>query len=298
MKVEKVLVLHKKTTYQIQAEDYRESRFLKLLSEESKVVERVKLAHAEHVATLKVVEDELTRRKIDYRIIARSELDHYIKDIDLMISVGGDGTFLDASHSLDKVPLLGVNSSKSSSFGHFCLACKDSFAELLDGIIEDRIPFVNLLRLKLTVNGEVYPQRSLNEILVAHTSPAATSRYFIEVGEIQEEHRSSGILVGAPAGSTGTLRSAGAKVLPIDHNQFQFMVREPNMRPDDNWKLVSGLVDEGKELTITSQMRTGAIFVDGPHIVYPFALGDELTVSAKGNDLLAFVDRKVNDIFS
>jgi len=70
------------------------------------------------------------------------------------------------------------------------------------------------------------------------------------------------------------------------------------MRPDDNWKLVSGLVDEGKELTITSQMRTGAIFVDGPHIVYPFALGDELTVSAKGNDLLAFVDRKVNDIFS
>ena len=127
MKVQKVLVLHKKTTYQIQAEEYRESRFLKLLQEKSKVVERVELAHNEHIATMEVVEAELSKRNIDYRIIARSELDHYIQDIDLMISVGGDGTFLDASHSLDKVPLLGVNSSQSSSFGHFCLANQDNF---------------------------------------------------------------------------------------------------------------------------------------------------------------------------
>ena len=298
LKVQKVLVLHKKTTYQIQAEEYRESRFLKLLQEKSKVVERVELAHNEHIATMEVVEAELSKRNIDYRIIARSELDHYIQDIDLMISVGGDGTFLDASHSLDKVPLLGVNSSQSSSFGHFCLANQDNFAPLLDQIMDGSLSYVNILRLRLELNGEVLPQRSLNEILVAHTIPAATSRYFMELEEIHEEHRSSGVLVGSPAGSTGTLRSAGARVLPIDFDQYQFMVREPNMRPSDNWQLLHGLVPKSKPLVITSQMRTGAIFVDGPHIVYPFALGDRLTVHADGNDLLAFVDRKVNDIFS
>ncbi|HMP51267.1 MAG TPA: hypothetical protein PKD05_06890, partial [Candidatus Melainabacteria bacterium] len=68
MKVQKVLVLHKKTTYQIQAEEYRESRFLKLLQEKSKVVERVELAHNEHIATMEVVEAELSKRKIAYRI--------------------------------------------------------------------------------------------------------------------------------------------------------------------------------------------------------------------------------------
>ena len=298
MQVKKVLVLHKKTTYQIQAEDYRESRFLKLLKEKNKVVERVELAHDEHLETLKVVCDELDKRSIDYRLIARSELDHYIKDIDMMISVGGDGTFLDASHSLDKIPLLGVNSSRSSSFGHFCVSDLDSFAGYMDKIIEGSFQSVPILRLRLELNGEVLPQRALNEILVAHTSPAATSRYFIELEDIKEEHRSSGVLVGSPAGSTGTLRSAGAKVQAIDDVKYQFWVREPNERPSDNWKLISGLVDKSKVLTLTSQMRTGAIFVDGPHIVYPFALGDKIKISAEGNDLNAFVDTEVNQIFS
>lgn len=298
MKIKKVLVLHKKTTYQIQAEDYRESRFLKLLKEKNKVVERVELAHDEHLETLKVVCDDLDSRNIDYRLIARSELDHYIKDIDMMISVGGDGTFLDASHSLDKVPLLGVNSSKSSSFGHFCISDLNNFSSYMDKIVDGSFNYVPILRLKLEMNGEVLPQRSLNEILVAHTSPAATSRYFIELNSEREEHRSSGILIGSPAGSTGTLRSAGAKVQAIDDDKFQFLVREPNQRPEDDWKLKSGLVDKDKTITITSQMRTGAIFVDGPHIVYPFALGDELRISANGNDLNAFVDTEVNKIFS
>lgn len=298
MLVKKVLVLHKKTTYQIQAEDYRESRFLKLLEEKNQVVERVELAHQEHLESLEVVCDELKKRKIEYRLIARSELDHYIKDIDMMISVGGDGTFLDASHSLDKVPLLGVNSSRSSSFGHFCISNLDNFASYMDKIIDGSFKFEPILRLKLELNGEVLPQRSLNEILIAHTSPAATSRYFIELDKISEEHRSSGVLIGSPAGSTGTLRSAGAKVQQINAREYQFLVREPNERPSDDWQLKSGLVAKEKTLTFTSQMRTGAIFVDGPHIVYPFALGDKLEISATGNDLNAFIDPSVNQIFS
>lgn len=298
MQIKKVLVLHKKTTYQIQAEDYRESRFLKLLEEKNEVVERVELAHQEHLDTLKAVQSHLTDRGIEYKFIARSELDHYIKNIDLMISVGGDGTFLDASHSLDKVPLLGVNSSKSSSFGHFCIADKKNFASIFDQILEGSFDYAPILRLKIELNGEIIPQRSLNEILVAHTSPAATTRYFIELGERREEHRSSGVLVGTPSGSTGTLRSAGALVQPINARKYQFFVREPNVRPDDDWQLDKGLVDESKCLEITSQMRTGAIFVDGPHIVYPFQLGDKIKISAAGNDLRAFVDVNVNEIFS
>ena len=152
--------------------------------------------------------------------------------------------------------------------------------------------------MKIELNGEVLPQLSLNEILVAHTSPAATSRYFIELEGRKEEHRSSGILVGTPSGSTGTLRSAGAQVQAIDARHYQYFVREPNLRPGDDWQLITGLVPSDKVLTITSQMRTGAIFVDGPHIVYPFQLGDTIRVSAHGNDLFAFVNVKVNQIFS
>lgn len=297
MRVGKVLVLRKKTMYQIQGEEYKEERFLKLLAEGNQVVNRVRLAHEEHLATVEMVHRALSERAIEYRSIARAELDHLIEDVDLMISVGGDGTFLDASHSLLDLPLLGVNSSRSSSFGHFCMANGDTFASVLDRIIEGSIEPLEILRLKLTLNGQVLNERVLNEVLVAHESPAATSRYFIDIEGEREEHRSSGILIGTPAGSTGTLRSAGAPVERIDADRFQYLVREPYLRPGDSFRFLYGSLDRSCPIKVTSQMRTGSIFIDGPHIVYAFALGDELLVDAGDSALKAFVDPGVNDMF-
>ena len=45
------------------------------------------------------------------KLIFRDELQEPIKDVDLVITVGGDGTLLEASHFLDSsIPVLGVNS--------------------------------------------------------------------------------------------------------------------------------------------------------------------------------------------
>lgn len=284
--------------YQIQGEEYKEERFLKLLEQGNEVVTRVKLAHEEHLATLEMVEACLKKRNIEFRSIARAGLDCLIEDIDLMISVGGDGTFLDASHSLLSVPLLGVNSSKSSSFGHFCMASIDNFDRILDAIMADSLEPLEILRLQLELNGKVLNERVLNEVLIAHDSPAATSRYFIEVMGNREEHRSSGILIGTPGGSTGTLRSAGGKVQAIDAQEYQFMVREPCSRPGETWQYTDGLLERDSPIKVTSLMRTGSIYIDGPHIVYQFQLGDELVLRAQDNDLNAFVDARVNDMFA
>jgi NAD+ kinase len=43
--------------------------------------------------------------------VQRNHLSQPIRDVDLVIAVGGDGTLLRASHFLDSsVPILGVNS--------------------------------------------------------------------------------------------------------------------------------------------------------------------------------------------
>src|SRR5438270_3024210 len=117
-KLAKVLILFKKSTFQLQAVEHREPRFLKLLEENNASVARVKTAHEEHYETLKLLEEELTARGIEYTAVARADLNESVDKYDLVISVGGDGTFLDASHSIHSVPLLGVNSARSSSFGH------------------------------------------------------------------------------------------------------------------------------------------------------------------------------------
>lgn len=297
LNLKNVLILHKKTTYQIQAEEYKDERFLKLLEEDHESIKRVRLAHEEHIATIEAVEKELAKRGIKFRSIARADLHGTVTDVDLMISVGGDGTFLDASHFVDSVPLLGVNSSSSSSFGHFCRANKDVFGNVLNQIIEGKMKPEKILRLELVLNGTVVPEKVLNEVLVAHSNPAATSRYFIDLHGHKEEQRSSGIWVSTAAGSTGSLRSAGGVVQRIVDNRYQFRIREACIRPGENWKHVAGFVEREEPMTITSMMRTGTLFIDGAHIMHHFVLGDEVIIRASKHDLIAFVDPDVNNIF-
>ena len=46
----------------------------------------------------------------------RNHLSNPIRDVDLVITVGGDGTLLRASHFLDSsIPILGVNSDPTCS---------------------------------------------------------------------------------------------------------------------------------------------------------------------------------------
>jgi NAD+ kinase len=297
LKIRKVLILHKKSTFQIQAIEHRESRFLKLLEEGSDVVTRVKIAHEEHMETLRHLEQELTSRGVEFKSIARAELNDRVTDVDLMIAVGGDGTFLDASHSLDSIPLLGVNSSSSSSFGHFCLANEKTVKQVLDEIESDALKPRKILRLELSINDSVLPELVLNEVLVTHGNPAATSRYFIDLRGEREEQRGSGIWIGTAAGSTGSLRSAGGTVLPIIDHRFQFVVREACMRPQEKWNFIKGILSRNEEMLLISQMRTGVLYIDGQHIDYQFSLGDELRVRASDTDLIAYVSPDVNDIF-
>ncbi|KAL3645901.1 hypothetical protein CASFOL_011081 [Castilleja foliolosa] len=53
----------------------------------------------------------LEKKSVDLIPVFRSDLSETIRDVDLVISVGGDGTLLQASHLMDdSIPVLGVNS--------------------------------------------------------------------------------------------------------------------------------------------------------------------------------------------
>lgn len=299
MKLSQVLVVFKKSTYQLQAVEHREPQFIRLLEQGHTSVAKVQTAHAEHTATLEILTAELEKRGIHYKQVARADLQSEVEDVDLVISVGGDGTFLDASHSVRKVPLLGINSAKSSSFGHFCIADEKTIGVTLDKMTSGQLEPQRLLRLELSINGRRIPELVLNEALIAHSNPAGTSRYFISVGknEPSEEQRSSGILVGTPAGSTGTIKSAGGEILGITEQRFQYIVREPWLRPGQSFKYTRGIAPRAEIIRVQSQMRTGAVYIDGQHIDYSFGIGDELLVAAADDDLICFVDPHVNDVF-
>lgn len=249
------------------------------LGDHDPLAERVLQAHLENQASADQVELELQKRAFDFRVVA-ALTPRLARWADLVVSVGGDGTFLRASHAVrawgDGVgaPMLGVNSA-SSSAGFFCSATSRDFGAVLDRIAAGQLRSRPLWRMEILINGVPLGHHALNDVLFAHRVPAETSRYILGLGGLTQEQKSSGIWICTAAGSTGAMRSAGGAVQAMDSRELQYLVREPM-----DWALKGPPLLKGcftGELQAISRMVSGALFIDGGNLRVPFGFGDRLT---------------------
>lgn len=64
-----------------------------------------------HKDAIEFCKNVLQRKSIDWDATFRSNISRPIQNVDLVVTLGGDGTLLQASHLLDdSIPILGVNS--------------------------------------------------------------------------------------------------------------------------------------------------------------------------------------------
>lgn len=239
-------------------------------------------AHHDNARAMVEVKRALDEAGIHHRATARWELVQPRPNgdgPDLVISVGGDGTFLAASHQVGDGLIVGVNSSPDHSVGFFCAATRETFAGVLAGILRGRTPVTLLHRLQITVNGRKLPQLALNDALITHRNPGATSRYALKVGAREEVQRSSGLWISTAAGSTAGIRAAGGQVLPVKSDRLQYAVRELYVPPGDKpFKLHHGLAPRRSEIRVVCRMVEGALFVDGPRHSVDLHIGDRVQV--------------------
>lgn len=207
-----------------------------------------------------------------------------------VVSVGGDGTLLTASHYLAQATLLGVNSAPRDSVGYLALCQRATIPKTLDAIAAGRLRPVPVTRLVVTLDGVTLPEPVLNDVLIAHQHPAATSRYLIRLGRRSETHRSSGLWVSTPAGSTAGIHSSGGAVMPLRSRRLQFRARELYRRAGVELRLASGFLPPGAELVVESQMEAGWLYVDGSRVSYPFPFGARAEIRAVPEPLLLFAD--------
>lgn len=296
-KLQRVLVVVKKTTYQQEVVERKDPKALKMLAEGHKSVMQWRKTDDEHKDSLHALEEAFKALGIEYKLIDRSQLSTETNDYNLVISLGGDGTFLDTSHALTTTPLLGVNSAVSTSHGHWCLGRKDNLNQILAEISNGSRSPIAVMRLEISINGKALPIPVLNELFFGHACPAGTTRFFLEINGQQEELRSSGILIGSGAGSTGWMRSAGGDVLPVTAQQYQYLVREPCIFPGENPKLLRGLLNRNDRIKLLSLMPEGKIFVDGSNISYDTVRGDEVVVKVHPHDLMAYISADSNTAY-
>ncbi len=281
-----VAVVVKRSSWRKWVEEERDARVAALLEAGDETVRRMHPGHREHTETV----EEVRRALVDLGVVAtfydRAPGFRVEGRCDLVVTVGGDGTLLAASHGIGSgVPLLGVNSAPNHSVGFFCAARKGAVREALAAAFEGSLRRTELTRMRVEAGGHVLHDRVLNEALFCHASPAATSRYILRLLEgpegtvlAEEEQKSSGLWVGPAAGSTAAQRSAGGRVMPLASPKLQYVVREPYRPGADALRMTTGLVDEGQVLTIRSQMRQGRVFIDGDRIMHEVGIGDVVTM--------------------
>ena len=245
--------------------------------------ESLKQAREAHRRTLQRILRVLRERELKVRLSSRSIRPAGFA-ADLVISVGGDGTFLEAARGVKGELLLGVNSDPQRSAGNFCAADAWNFEKLLDRTLEGKARIRKLRRLGLRLNGSRLPIEVLNDVLVTHERSAAMSRYWVRVGKVREDQRSSGLWAATAAGSTGAIRSAGGRKLPLESRNVQYLPREPYRPRGVRYRLAGGTVRTGTAFRIGSLMP-GMICADGEHRAFSFRYGDVLEIFWTGRPL-------------
>ena len=280
----RVLVIYKKSAYQLLVRERKNARARALLERQDRSVERLLASHEDHVSTIQEARTLLERLGVDATFRYRADADT-ADTFDLIITLGGDGTLLWASHMVGKQPMLAINTAPRDSIGYFCAGSKNNLEEVLVGALERTLGWTELTRVQIAIDGDVVSSRVLNDVLFCHECPAATTRYIIRQRSCEEEHRSSGLWIGPAAGSTAAQRSAGGRVLPPTSSQIQFVVREPYMPNGTRYELTKGLMEADETLLITSKIHGGRLYVDGPHLRRKVALGSEISVSRSAESL-------------
>jgi len=291
---ERILVVIKHTPYEM----YKQ---LKIRGEAPLALrwERLKNRHNAHLKTVSRVLAMLgENRDLVVESVGREELGpQHVEKAELIVALGGDGTVLSTSHFLDSnKPLVGINTDpmmpsehevgkktdERRSHGAICYCCTNDMNEQLPMVLAKEISPVRRTRIQTVIRGPLKETKlppALNDILLAHPSPAAVSRFRLgllsdmERNGLKEEVMylnvwSSGVWVSTALGSTAAMAAAGGIQMPRASDELQYMVREHLLeRGYEHLKARGhGMVGPLQKLNLRWNSQEGMVYVDGSHV--------------------------------
>lgn len=231
-----------------------------------------------HLMTLKRVKEILFEKGISFVSVLPSALrEDFYDGVDLVISVGGDGTFIRASHLIKDQLLLGINSEPEKSEG-FLKSLKDDELSFLEEILEGKFKIIKRQRIKVVLDGKTLDKFALNDVYVGTSAQFHSSRYVINFNNIKEEQRSSGVIVATGTGSSAWYKSAGGTCFGFDEKILKFIVREPYLG-NRLYKatILSGEISENEKIRFESTRNYGGVIAVDQEI-YDFNKGHSVEI--------------------
>ena len=197
-------------------------------------------------------------------------------DLEVAISMGGDGTFLRTAARVNRqnIPILGINTGR---LGFLADVGSTEVEETLEEVFKHyyRVEERTLLRLGTETRAYQGYNYALNEIAVLKRDTSSMITIHTELnGEYLTSYQADGLVIATPTGSTAYSMSVnGPIILPQDNSLVLSPVapHSLNVRPlviPDDYEI---------RLNIESRNRTFLVSLDGRSEIFPS--GIRLTIS-------------------
>lgn len=200
---------------------------------------------------------------------------------DLILTAGGDGTFLKVAQRFDHVPLLGMNSDHKpkagyGSHGALTKIKKTNLRSRLKKLKRGEFEMDRWNRLEACINGRHVGRYAINDIYYGQKISYKTCNIIVEQSGQIEEFNSSGILCCTGMGSHAWHYNAGGSPFSNDLDAFGFRVLFPNLKRP--LKFTSGIVSARNQVVITPERDHYVLCFDSHDDVIETELGDKIAI--------------------
>ena len=209
-----------------------------------------------------------------------ADLRSALRGVDVLVVLGGDGTFLRAARAVAEipVPIVGVNLGK---IGFLSKAEAHELEELLGKIVAGQFHLEDRMALRGTIVGarrDEVPRTfiALNDVVVARGALARVVHLDVEIGPSHlATFIADGLVVASPTGSTGYSFSAGGPILdPLSRNLI--------VTPIAAYLSALGSVVVSPDQVVRCRVLEALealVSIDGRED-YPIGVGDVVTIAA------------------
>jgi len=152
--------------------------------------------------------------KLEYSYGIFNSHEDLVSDVDLMVSIGGDGTFLKSVSYIKNsgVPILGINTGR---LGFLANVSKEKILEALNEIDANNYMFQKRSLLSIALEGSKEGQfLAMNELAIhkKDSSSMVTINVTLD-GNFLNSYWSDGLIVSTPTGSTAYNLSCGGPIV-------------------------------------------------------------------------------------
>jgi NAD+ kinase len=214
-----------------------------------------------------------------------------LKDSDLLIAIGGDGTMLNCAreYGSKNVCLLGIN---LGNLGFLNDIDPEDLTSFLTQIIEGRYVEDNRFFLEASLSTTKKTFLALNEVVIHSGEIAQLIEYDLFIDNVfVYRQKSDGLIVASPTGSTGYSLSAGG---PIVHPKVSSIVLSP-MLPLSLSSSSLVVKAESKICIKLASLREAQISFDS-HSSIRLRKNQEINIT-KSKSIIKFIHPYENDFF-